>query len=166
MVDDALQQLETLRADTVERARRALVLALRGCEQADASLRAAVDHAAEQVRELRSARLGFAQADSVFGLRLAERRLRSLEAAKLRAQERVARCARAKQDADRERGLRQQTLRAAELSRRVVSRGLEQRVADVSLRTERRQEDERDDQYRAQQSARRASAAARDFPST
>ncbi|MDB4977764.1 MAG: hypothetical protein JWN48_6105 [Myxococcaceae bacterium] len=154
MADETLKRLEQLRTDAVERARLALGEAQRQHAEARLAEHAARTAELERATALGHARSSFARANTVFGLRTSALHMHALEAELKRAVERVARTALLRQRAELCVRARADALRTAELARRAVRRNLEQRALDVSLRTERREEDERDDQFRAASSAR------------
>ena len=152
--DGALQGLETLRSQTVEEARRALREAEGDFRSAEHARDAALAARNTDELALRAARGVFARAGSVVALRFAEAEVGAAQLRLGRAEQRVARTQLGLVRAEAERASRQTALRTAELARRAVARTVEQRAAAVSLRTERRLEDEVDDNFRAAKGVR------------
>jgi hypothetical protein len=156
-----LVQLEDLRRDDVDRASRELADRRRTHEQALAAQQSAAGAHEAALRALAVARESFAAARTVPALRAAEDALRLAREARLRTRERL--------ESSRVRALStahaladgEGRVRAGEVARRSVARTLEQRAADVSLRTERRHEDESDDAFRAQTCTRTPVSSAR-----
>lgn len=156
-----LVQLEDQRRDEVERASRALSVLRHTHELALEAQRVAraAHHAALAAR--RAAGESFATARTVRALQAAESGLGVANGALVSARERVERCAAQVHATAQALVAGEETLRAGEVARRSVARTLEQRAADVSLRTERRHEEESDDAFRAQLYARTPVSALR-----
>jgi hypothetical protein len=150
----SLVQLEERRRDEVERASRELVAVRRAHEQALEAQAAAARDQAHHEGVRRAARESFATARTVLALRAAEATLHVAEVARVRARERVERSRALVASTARALGEGEERLRAGEVARRSVARTLEQRAADVSLRMERRSEDENEDAFRAHSYAR------------
>jgi hypothetical protein len=150
-----LVQLEDLRRDEVERASRELAALRTVHERALEAQRVALGVQEQCARALTAARECFATARTVASLRAAEAGLGVAHDALARARERAALCRLRVLEAARALAGAEARLRAGEVARRSVARTLEQRAADVSLRAERRHEDEADDAFRGQFQARR-----------
>jgi len=146
----ALVVLEDLRRDEVEHARRALAALRSSHASASTAAQAAAAGQARCEHELTRARDGFAGARTVFALRAAEAVLCVGQNALARAVHRREQSLLSVAESTRALALGEARLRSLEVARRSVARTLEQRAADVRLRTERRLEDESDDAFRAQ----------------
>jgi hypothetical protein len=146
----ALVVLEDLRRDEVEQAGRELARRRVRHAEAHAAAQAAASAEALALRGLSAARQGFASARSVFALRAAEAVLCVANNALVRALHRREHARQGLLEAERALAQGEARLRSLELGRRTVARTLEQRAADVSLRTERRLEEESDDAFRGQ----------------
>lgn len=149
-----LVQLEDQRRDEVERASRALSVLRNTHEQALEAQRVAEAPHQAALGARRAAGESFATARSVRALQAAEAALCVAKNALVHARERVERCAAHVHATAQAVVAGEETLRVGEVARRSVARTLEQRAADVSVRTERRHEDESDDAFRAQFYAR------------
>jgi hypothetical protein len=148
MAEPALRSVERLRKAHVEQQSRALASALVRFEQARAAHREALQKQQAVQRTLERARTAFSLADSVSALRACGS---WLEAARAELAQTSARVALTSAACAREEALVEAcraALGEAERARLVVSRALEARDRDVSLRTERREEELLDDAYR------------------
>lgn len=149
MSRDVLSQLDGVRRDAVERARIELISRRQAHEQARHAHEVALRAQSDGEAKLRSAYADFARATTVVALRSAEVHAGGVRQGLATL---VARCERtAKRCQLSELALRraEDAVRAAEVARRVVGRTLDQRAADVSLRTERASEEAAEDAHRA-----------------
>ncbi|HEX5655718.1 MAG TPA: hypothetical protein VFX59_00920 [Polyangiales bacterium] len=146
---NALEQLDRLRREAVERARHAQLEARSAQQQAEAALKAALDGERQAERQLARARADYGAASSVLDLRAAELQLAYTRQAQVAAHTLSVRCERAHARARAALAEQEKRLLEAELGRRAVERRLTQQAADVGRRTERRHEDEAEDAFRA-----------------
>lgn len=148
MREPTLEQLARLRAEAVDEARRALAEAEQARDARAALCAQARERCAQRARALADARAEFVDARTVAGLRWSSGRTE--RAQQLRAMARAALLS-AEQGlaaAEREVASRRDDVRARELGRRAIARTLERRTQEVTLRTERRHEDDLDDAFR------------------
>jgi len=162
VVTDALAQVEGMRREEVERLQQAQVLLRGEQEQARQAHHVALLERSRAEGALLEARSTFASAASVTALRSAEQHIELAQAAVTRALSACALTTRHCRRCDVAVRTGEAAIRAAELSRRAVARTREQRAHDVSVRVERRREDEADDAFRA---TRRAATQRAEPPS-
>ncbi|HEY6878118.1 MAG TPA: hypothetical protein VI299_08855 [Polyangiales bacterium] len=145
---NALDQLERVRREAVERARLVLREARAEYERCELSRNAArrAEHDAE--RALASAQRSFSGASSVFDLRAAEGELSLRRSERVHARAALDACERAQMAARATLEHCERALLEAEVGRRAVERRLTQRATDVGRRTERVREDEVEDAFR------------------
>jgi hypothetical protein len=146
---NALEQLDRVRRDAVERAKRAHVEVKHTVQQRESALQTALQREQQAERLLASARADYARATTILDLRAAE--LQLVHARKVRSEAHAVRlrCDQAHAVARAALSEQERLLLEAELGRRAVERRLTQQVADVGRRTERRREDEAEDTFRA-----------------
>jgi hypothetical protein len=145
----ALEQLDRVRRDSVERARPAVLAARARVQQAERALQAALQHEQAAERQLTRAGADFASACRVLDLRAAELQLVHAREA-LRLQRALTlRCEHTHSAANTALAEQERALLQAELGRRAVEGRIAQQAADVGRRTERQREEEAEEVFRA-----------------
>lgn len=146
---NALAQLDRVRRDAVERAKRGQVDAKQAVQQAESALKQALQGEQRAEHRLQQARADYARAATILDLRTAELQLAHARKDQFAARAVRLRCDQAHSVARAALTEQERLLLEAELGRRAVERRLTQQVADVGRRTERRHEDEAEDAFRA-----------------
>ncbi|MET0341367.1 MAG: hypothetical protein ABW252_10205 [Polyangiales bacterium] len=142
--EPTLEQLARLRGQAVDEARRALTVAERARDQCVAVCAGARAVLEAHTQVLSAARSRFAVARTVAALHWESTATERALAARCSARTALRRAEQRLVDAEREVAARASAVRESELARRAITRTLARRTQEVTLRTERRLEDELD----------------------